>query len=709
MRCRPTPLPLPAVVPVRRPAAAAVALALATAIAVPAAAAGSAHGVRAGRLGAEIDASPFRLTLVDRRAGTVLRQAGAAGPGPTGPLGFQAGGRWFHATQALAARRDGGTYLAELATDDPAGRRIALRVAPAGPGVVRIGGRVTGAGADAVERTGIAFDAPAGERDLGFGERSNAVDQRGGTVENYVAEGPYLPAERAALGAIIPAPGWLPRDDATYYPVPWLLSTRGYGVLVDDDEQSRFRLGSDRPGAWSAEVDAPRIDLRVFAGPRPADVLRRFTAATGRQPRAAAPWYFGPWFQPKAGEQESIDRLRAADAPASVGQTYTHYLPCGAQEGNEDRERARAARFHAAGLAVTTYFNPMVCVRYASAFDSAVAAGALTRRADGSPYVYRYFTSSFFDVGQYDLLAPAGEAAFQARLAEAVDHGYDGWMEDFGEYTPTDAAPSGGRAGTALHNAYATAYHRAAHRYAERAPRPLARFSRSGWTGTARHAQIVWGGDPSTTWGFDGLASAVRNGLTMGLSGVSLWGSDIGGFFTLTAPKLTPDLLRRWIEVGFASGVMRTEADGIGGAGRPQIYDPDVLPVWRRYAKLRTQLLPVPRRRRARLRPHRAPAHAPPRARRPGRPAGRRPRGRVPVRPRPARRAGARAGRDRAPRLPPRRGVGRPLALGGMARGARARSRSPARRCWRGAAPRRCPRPTPSSRCWCAPGRCCRC
>ena len=47
----------------------------------------------------------------------------------------------------------------------------------------------------------------------------------------------------------------------------------------------------------------------------------------------------------------------------------------------------------------------------------------------------------------------------------------------------------------------------------------------------ARHAcaQVVWNGDPSTTWGFDGLTSAVWGGLGIGLSGVALWGSDIGG------------------------------------------------------------------------------------------------------------------------------------------------------------------------------------
>ena len=63
----------------------------------------------------------------------------------------------------------------------------------------------------------------------------------------------------------------------------------------------------------------------------------------------------------------------------------------------------------------------------------------------------------------------------------------------------------------------------------------------------------------------------------------------------MSEPQTTPDLERRWIEFGFASGIMRTEADGFtlnSTQTRAQIFDPDVLPVWARYAKLRTQLQP---------------------------------------------------------------------------------------------------------------------
>jgi alpha-glucosidase (family GH31 glycosyl hydrolase) len=238
----------------------------------------------------------------------------------------------------------------------------------------------------------------------------------------------------------------------------------------------------------------------------------------------------------------------------------------------------------------------MVCTGYPAAFDPAAQQGLLTRNALGQPYLYRYTGSTQFMVGQFDFSQPAARAYYGGLLKEAVDDGYDGWMEDFGEYTPTDAQSSDGTPGPAMHNRYPRLYHRAARTFTKSERRPMARFNRSGWTGAAKESQIVWGGDPTTDWGYDGLQSAVRQALTMGLSGVSIWGSDTGGYFTIgNTPQLTPELLKRWIEFAFASGVMRTEANGTAipdHGERPQIFDSDVLPIWRRYAKLRTQLYP---------------------------------------------------------------------------------------------------------------------
>ncbi len=435
----------------------------------------------------------------------------------------------------------------------------------------------------------VSFATAPGERFLGFGERSDAVVRTGGDVENRVTEGPYQAVESPFVAGFVPPPGQSDRADATYFPIPWLLSTRGAGFLITNDGHSRFTLGAP----WTAEVDGAQMGFDVFAGPTPAAALGRFTARVGRQPPAAAPFSFGPWWQPHGDAVGNLEQLRKAKAAGSVVQTYTHYLPCGDQETAKERERT--ARFHAAGLAVTTYFNPMVCTSHRARYDPAAAAGALTKDALGNPLVYRYTGSTSFLVSQYDFTSAAGRRLYGDALDEAVQDGYDGWMEDFGEYTPDDAHGADGSTGAAGHNAYVREYHAAAHAYArDRAPRPLARFNRSGWTGTAQHSQIVWGGDPTTSFGFDGLRSAVRNGLSMGLSGVSLWGSDIGGFFALSEPQTSPELMARWIEVGFASGVMRMQANGftLRPSRRAQIFDGDVLPVWTRYARLRTQLYP---------------------------------------------------------------------------------------------------------------------
>ena len=289
-----------------------------------------------------------------------------------------------------------------------------------------------------------------------------------------------------------------------------------------------------------------------------------------------------------------LDRLQSGDVPISVAQTYLHYLPCGDQRGRREAERARTRAVHELGLAITTYVNPMVCTDYQPVFGQAAAGDGLVEDASGDPYLYRYSTTTSFDVAQFDFTADAGRAAFASVLGEAIEDGHDGWMEDFGEYTPLDSMTASGIPGTALHNPYVRQYHCAADDAIADAPRPIIRFQRSGWTGTAPCAQVVWGGDPTTAWGFDGLRSSVRQALTLGLSGVGIWGSDIGGFFAFFEDELTPELLMRWVQLGAVSGVMRTQANGIAipDKPRPQVWDPDQVDNWRRYSKLRTQLYP---------------------------------------------------------------------------------------------------------------------
>jgi alpha-glucosidase (family GH31 glycosyl hydrolase) len=581
----------------RRPVLALVAL-----LACAAAQSARAAQLSSGPITASVAENPWHVTFT-QRGGATLSEA------PAATLAFHTPAGWMQATGVVTARRDGKQLLVDVATSDPAGRHMAVRIFPAGSGVLALRAVVDGDDSD-VDATRIGFAAPASERYFGFGERSDVLDHRGRDVENYVSDGPFPESDRALVAGTIPPQGFRARDDATYYPVPWLLSSRGYGVLIDRDETSQFHLASDQAGVWSAEVQSHALSLRVFAGPRPAQVLRRFTAATGRQPPPVQPWQFGPWFQtgqpntvPLDEEAGYLAKLRKADAPVSAAETQLRYLPCGLDRGNEAYEAQRVKFFHDHGLAILTYVNPEICASYQPLFGQAVAAGALQTNAAGGaggPALFDAFVGgtgpagfSIQPVAQFDFTSQGATDVYGALLRRILAAGHDGWMEDFGEYTPPDANTAAGTAPSVNHNGYPTSYHCGVAQLVGR--RPVVRFQRSGWTGAARCAQDVWGGDPTTTFGFDGLSSAVKQALSIGMSGVSRWGSDIGGYDTIADdPQLTPELLQRWIEFGAVSGVMRTKLSGIAipSYTRPQIFDTGIIGVWRRYAKLHTQLYP---------------------------------------------------------------------------------------------------------------------
>ncbi|HJR19080.1 MAG TPA: TIM-barrel domain-containing protein [Actinomycetota bacterium] len=512
--------------------------------------------------------------------------------------------RWFHATRIVSHHTEGGALVLDVETDDPLGRMFRVIFAPTGEGVVSVDATLDNTAG--VTATGWSFASQPGERFVGFGERSDAADQTGREVESWNEEGPFSAgAFKPQLDPIV-GDRWQgpPPIPGTNYSMPWLLSSRGYGFLADSSYPNRFRLNTDRSDAWNVEIQEPAFRARVFAGPTPADVVRRLGEATGRQPDPA-PWFFGPWYQP-AGPNDFRVQLtslwREWDVPVTVAQTYTHYLPCGSHLANRQAERDRVKLYHDNGYMVTTYVNSFMCNAHPR-FQEGNRNGYFVKTALGTTYPVPYLAANLPPDPPYsavvDFTNPDATAWWQGLITEALDDGYDGWMEDFGEYVPPDAVMHDGRSGLAAHNEYCTMYHRAS----QELTAPLrgldfAQFVRCGYTGTAPYARIVWGGDPTTDWSkADGLAAAVSQGLSMGLSGIGFWGTDIGGFHALfTEGQTDAELLIRWLEFGTFNGIMRTQADGYPRPGddsvRSEVWDDDVRPVWRKYAKLRTQLFP---------------------------------------------------------------------------------------------------------------------
>jgi alpha-D-xyloside xylohydrolase len=391
-----------------------------------------------------------------------------------------------------------------------------------------------------------------------------------------------------------------PVGPASNFTMPWFVARSGYGFLLHSTWLNRFHL--DRPGTWRVEhADPGRLRMRIYAGPTPKQVITRFTSDqdVGRQPEPA-PWYFGPWYQPTGADafrRSLVPRWREADVPVSVAQTYTHYLPCAAHAGRDADERALTDLYHQWGYKVTTYVNSFVCQDHA-AYAEGDRQGWFVKTQLGTTYPMPYAAYLDSPSAIVDFSAPGATEWWHGLIDDALVNGYDGWMEDFGEYVPPDARLDDGRTGVEAHNAYCTDYHRASHALTSDRP-AFAQFVRCGYTGTAPFARIVWGGDPTEDDSeADGLAAAVHQGLSMGLSGIGFWGSDIGGFHSLfTSERTSTELLVRWLQFGAFSGIMRTQAEGYerpdqSGEHRAEVWDDDVLPHWRLLAELRTQLHP---------------------------------------------------------------------------------------------------------------------
>jgi alpha-glucosidase len=599
-----------------------VALAGSLAFAAPATAAPAGYRLDSGGLRVEVQAQPLAVSFIDSDDGDALTTLAGAVPAADDPqarygafgygfdrrqpvvnnayLGYyaaaSAGTLWFHPVAVASAEKTSDRLRLVTTTNDPAGNRLEIVFSRVADGAIAVETRVLGPLAAYATSAGSAFQAAPGERYLGFGSRSNAVDQTGNHVFTWAEEGPFSSGDYEKYTDLIPGFTFPTGPTASNFPLPWLVSTRGFGVLIDRPERSYFNLLNERPDAWDAEVDAGALRLVVFGGPQPREVVGRYSDYSGRQPKPP-PWIFGPWFQP-TGENRPLElakRFRELDAPVTLAQTYTHYLPCGAQKGKEKAERERVAAYHALGYKITTYFNPHVCTTYQPVYDEMAAKGYFVKNQAGQPYMLSNPFTADEQVSEVDFTNPGAKAYFQRLLGEAVAAGYDGWMEDFGEYTPTDSVFSNGETGLTMHNRYPVVYHGASTE-ATRAQAPAV-FIRSGFQGVQRHARVVWGGDPTEDWSCaDGLCAAMHQLLATGLSGIAYQGSDIGGFHSIANGRTSDELNIRWIELGAVSGVMRTQANGFSfrddRARRSQVWKPDVFPRWRRWAKFRTQMSP---------------------------------------------------------------------------------------------------------------------
>ncbi|MFB6242943.1 MAG: TIM-barrel domain-containing protein, partial [Halobaculum sp.] len=302
-----------------------------------------------------------------------------------------------------------------------------------------------------VTETHLAVRLPPTEHLYGCGEQFGGVDHRGESITARV---------RQPNGTV---------STDTYLPVPFYLSDRGYGVFVDTAADVQFDFGATAPATTSLTVADSALSVTVFRGPEPADVLRQYTALTGRPPRLPE-WTFGVWWSRNSYEsatevREIADRLRETETPGDLLHVDPEWMDLDRMDLRWDDEafpdpEGLLADLAEDGFHVSVWEYPFPNVGTAL-FSTARERGYLVEDGHGRPLVLRRPSKEDTRAGVVDFSNPAAVEWWRDHHRRLLGQGVDVFKTDFGEYLPEGAVTADGHTGRAVHNSYPLAYQRA--------------------------------------------------------------------------------------------------------------------------------------------------------------------------------------------------------------------------------------------------------
>ncbi len=417
-----------------------------------------------------------------------------------------------------------------------------------------------------------------GENVYGLGERFTAWVKNGQVVENTNKDGGTA-CEQA------------------YKNVPFYLTNRGYGVLVNEAGPVSFEVASEKVARVQFSREGESLDYCVIAGPTPKDVVSRLTALTGRAPLPPA-WSFGLWMTTsfttqydEATATHFIDEMARRELPLSVFHFDCFWMRefqwCDFQwdpRGFPEPE-AMLQRLHAKGLKISLWINPYVAQK-SPLFAEGVREGYFIKRK-GGPQDGLTFQTDLWQPGMaiVDFTNPAAKAWYQGHLRRLLATGADCFKTDFGERIPSEGVQYfDGSDPVEMHNLYALQYNEAVFELLQEVQgRDAIVFARSTYASGQRFP-VHWGGDCWST--FESMAESLRGGLSLTSCGFAFWSHDIGGF----EGKPPPAVYKRWIQFGLMSSHSRLH--GSSSYRVPWLVDEESCDVLRVFTRLKHQLMP---------------------------------------------------------------------------------------------------------------------
>lgn len=413
-----------------------------------------------------------------------------------------------------------------------------------------------------------------GETIYGLGERFGPLVKNGQTVTIWNEDGGTS-------------------SEQAYKNIPFYLSSRGYGLLVNSPGKVEFEFCTEFVSQLQFSVPGERLDYYFIHGPDPKDVLEKYTRLSGR-PAVPPAWSLGLWlstsFTTEYDEKtvtEFIDGMFERGIPLKV-----MHFDCFWMKGKHwcDFEWDRDAfpdpegmlqRIKARNMKVCVWINSYIA-QLSKLFPEGREKGYFIKRKDGSVFQWDRWQPGMAIV---DFTNPAAAKWYQSKLRALLEMGVDAFKTDFGERIPTDVVYHDGSDPHLMHNYYPHLYNKAVFELLEdfHGKGQAMVFARSATAGAQRFP-IHWGGDCFAT--YESMAEDLRGGLSFCMSGPAFWAHDIGGF----TGKADPALYKRWVACGLLSTHSRLH--GSESYRVPWIFDEESVDVMRHFVQFKNRLFP---------------------------------------------------------------------------------------------------------------------
>lgn len=339
-------------------------------------------------------------------------------------------------------------------------------------------------------------------------------------------------------------------NEAMYKPVPFFMSSRGYGMFMHTSSPITCDFGKYFNGVNSLMIGDDELDLFVFLG-EPKDILDEYTTLTGK---AAMPplWSFGLWMSRITYFSENDGRnvaklLRQNKIPCDVIHFDTGWFETDWRcdytfsKSRFQDPAGMISDLKKQGFHISLWQLPYFVPKN-SLFQEIVKQGLYVKDAKGNlPY----------EDATLDFSNPNTVTWYQDKIANLLKMGVGAIKVDFGEAGPATGIYASGRTGFYEHNLYPLRYNKTVADITKKVNGETIIWARSTWAGSQRYP-LHWGGDAENT--NNGMQAELRGGLSFGLSGFSFWSHDIGGFVV----KTPEDLYRRWLPFGMLTSHTRT-------------------------------------------------------------------------------------------------------------------------------------------------------